>query len=461
MDYESYLSESLTFKTHYELIKSQEVMERAIKRLKTRSGKVGRMGGYQGPNFNPITRFFLRLKGNIQLLLSGGAGKKAKNNPLSAEEKQIRLARALGGMVMVTPVEETRLLKISVTSPSPQFAKNLANVTAESYIEFNTDNRMKATQNTLKWLTAQLYEMKKKLEDAEAEFLKYKQNAKLLSMEDSQKVIAQKITDFNDAYLKARNRRMELDAKLSQLRRFSSVGGVPHLRSLIDNELINALYGELVKSEVELSRLSKVYKAKHPKVVQIKTKIENTRRKLNQELQKEINSLKAQRAVLLAKERVLQKTIADFEKEGLDANKKQLRYTILKRNVDMNQRVYDALLTRMKEADITGNIDVSNIRITERALIPTFPVGPNKKRNLLLGIVFGLMLGVGISFLREYIDRSIRTEDDIQKYLGLPVLSVIPRADQAEGKGYYGTSRTRKSSTQQKPQTAKRPTKSA
>ena len=126
--------------------------------------------------------------------------------------------------------------------------------------------------------------------------------------------------------------------------------------------------------------------------------------------------------------------MSDFEQDGMDANKKQLKYTILKRNVDMNQKMYDMLLSRLKEANITGNIDVSNIRIVEKALMPGFPVSPNKKRNLLLGIVFGLVVGVGLGFLREYIDRTLRTEDDVQKYLGLPVLSVIPLAGLAEGK---------------------------
>ncbi|MBW1705279.1 MAG: hypothetical protein JRJ86_08945, partial [Deltaproteobacteria bacterium] len=89
---------------------------------------------------------------------------------------------------------------------------------------------------------------------------------------------------------------------------------------------------------------------------------------------------------------------------------------------------------------ITGNIDVSNIRITEKAVLPRLPVRPNKKRNLMLGVIFGLMIGIGLSFLREYLDRTLHTEEDVEKYLGLPVLSVIPMGGQAGGKSYgYGS----------------------
>jgi len=433
MDYETYLSESLTFNTHFKLITSRPVLERVINSL-----KVGRMQGNMGKDgfaeISPLGQFINRFKKNISLLLS------RKKKPLTPEEKFTGLVRSVRGMINIFPVEETRLVKINVFSPSRAWAKAVADSTAREYINFNVDNRLKSSQTTLSWLTDHLYEMKKKLEDAEEEFLAYKQKAKLISVEESQKVIAQKIREFNDAYIRARNKRVELDAKLAQLSRISKSGGdVPHLRSLIENKLINDLYSQMVNAEVELSRLSKVYKSKHPKVMQVRIEIEKTSKKLRQEIEKELESLKAERSVLLSRERVLQKTMSDFEQEGMETNKKELQFTILKRNVDMNQNLYDTLLSRMKEADITGNIDVSNIRITENAVLPRLPVRPNKKRNLMLGVIFGLMIGIGLSFLREYLDRTLHTEEDVEKYLGLPVLSVIPMGGQAGGKSYgYG-----------------------
>jgi uncharacterized protein involved in exopolysaccharide biosynthesis len=355
------------------------------------------------------------------------------------------LVQALRGMVATEPVEETRLLNINVSNPDPMMARDIANAVGQAYINFNIDNRLQSSQNTLTWLTNHLYEMKKKLEDAEAEFLAFKQEASLLSPEESQKMIAQKRTEFNDAYIQARNRRLELNAKLKQLQGISlSSGDVSHLRSLIASPLIDTLYTQLVNAEVELGRLSKVYKSKHPKVIEVTTRTENTRQKMDEEIKKEVANLKAEQEVLLAKEKILEQTIAGFEKEAMETNKKELNYTILKRNVEMNQRLYDTILSRVKEADITGNIDVSNIRITEKAVLPRFPISPNKRRNNMLGIIVGLMIGIGLSFLWEYIDRSLRTEEDVQRYLGLPVLTVIPMADQASGKSYGNSKRSKK-----------------
>jgi uncharacterized protein involved in exopolysaccharide biosynthesis len=200
----------------------------------------------------------------------------------------------------------------------------------------------------------------------------------------------------------------------------------------------------LVNAEVELSRIRKVYKAKHPKVIEVKTRISNTRKKLHQEVRKERGNIEAERDVLLVKEEVFQKTMGDFEKEAMSTNKKELNYTILKRNVEMNQRLYDTILSRLKEVDITGNVDVGNIRITEKAVLPAAPASPSKRRNVTFGIILGLMIGIGLSFLWEYLDRSIRTEDDIHRYLGVPILSVIPVADQGSGKYYDRSERNKK-----------------
>jgi uncharacterized protein involved in exopolysaccharide biosynthesis len=430
MNYETYMSESLSFNTHFELITSRPVLAQVVRDLQLDQVDPKR-AQQEFIEVNALKQFWSRFKKNIGLLL-----RRKKALPPAAD-RRADFIQVLKGMIRIENIEDTRLLRINVSSPSPERARDVANTLAQAYIDFNIQNRMKSSRDTLKWLTDRLYDMKKKLEDAEQEFLTYKQQEKLISVEGRQNLIAQKITEFNDAYLQARNQRIELDTRLEQLERIAASGrDTPLLQSLVENELIKDLYGQLMTAELELSRLSKVYKAKHAKIIQIKSHIDQTRIQLNQEIKKELGNLRARRAVLLSREQALQQTMADFEQEGMETNKQELKHTILKRNVEMNQKIYDALLVRLKEVDITGNIDVSNVRITEKAQLPMYPVNPNKKRNLLLGAILGLMIGIGISFLWEYLDRSLRTEEDVEKYLGLPVLAIIPLATKGKGMAY-------------------------
>jgi succinoglycan biosynthesis transport protein ExoP len=356
---------------------------------------------------------------------------------IDPEERLLGLVQTVRGMVSVEPVEETRLLNLNSLSTSPTEARDVVNALARAYVDFNLKTKLQSSKNTLEWLTDNLYKTKEKLNAAEEEFLSYKQASNLISLEDSQGTIAKKIADFNDAYIQARNRRLELSAKLAELERISkSRQNIPHFRSLIGSAFIDDLYGQLVKAEGELSRLEKVYKSKHHKIMAINAKITDTRTKLRLEIQKEVQNLKAEQALMKHKEKIILKTISDFEMEAMEINKSELRYGILKRNLELNRELYDTIMSKLKEANITADVDVSNVRLMEKALLPMSPVGPNKKRNLILGIFLGLVMGLGFSFSLEYLDRTLHTEDDVQNYLHLPVLSVIPLARKAKQKAY-------------------------
>ncbi len=419
LDYESYVSQSLTFNTHFKLIKSRQVMEKVIRNL-----HLDRAAQDHELQTGFLKGLFSQFKKNIKLLL----GK--EEEVLTDYDKMASLVNNLKGKFDIENVRDTRLLKVSVDDHDSVQARNLANSLARVYIDYNISNRLNSSQNTLGWMTAQLYEMKKKLEDAEEEFMNYKQKEKIFSIQEKHKFIMQKIEEFNDAYIKARNKRLELDAKLAELNRnINAKGSLIHSRSIIFNSIIDNLYTQLVEAEVEFSRLGKVYKPKHPKMLQIKSKLDKTAKKLNIELKKEVENLKTERSVLFSREKVLENTMADFENDAMETNRKALKYSILERNVETNKKLYDTLLVKVKESNVVGNLDVSNIRIVEEAALSQYPVKPKKKRNLLLSIIFGLMTGIGLAFLIEYMDRTLRTEDDIRKHLDLPVLSVIPVAD--------------------------------
>ena len=418
MNYEVFYSGALDFNTHFRLITSRPVLERAVKNL-----KLDQINTENLRKKKPRKTLLSTLKQNFNLLI----GKKKKTFPVV--DRMSQLVASLKGKINIEHIENTRLLKITATDIDPVNAKNIANALAKSYIDFNIENRLKSSQNTLSWMTDQLYEMKKKLEDSEEEFIAYKQKEKIFSFTGKQDLIAQKIEDFNNSYIQTRNKRLEIDSKLKELN--PSSGSDPNIfyaRSVILNPVIDNLYSQLLDQEMEVSRLKKVFKPKHPKLIQAKTNLENTKNKLHEEVLKEVENLKFERSILFAKEKVLQNTMADFEKDALDNNRQELKYKILERNVETNQKLYDILLSKVKESNITDNIDVSNIRIVEEAIIPKWPLPQKQSRNLMMSFILGLIGGIGFVFFLEYLDRSLRTEEDVQKYIGLPVLSVVPEA---------------------------------
>lgn len=425
VDYSNYQSQLLTFNTHFKLIESKPVILRVIQEL-----NLDRRADDEAER--PLTQtevYIKNLKDNLKHLL----GKNKEE--LTPEKRQELLIKSVQRAISINQIKDTRLLSISARSTDPQKAANMANTLAQKYIEFDMGNRLDSSKNNLEWMNNELFKLKKRLEGDEQKFHEFKQMNKVFSIKGKQNVISQKIEEFNNESLSARNRRLELDAKLDEISRISKGGNdISYIRSIISSPAIDSIYENLTKLELEASRLSKVFKAKHPKIVQINSEVAKNRKKLQAEIDKELDNLNTERTVLAAREKVMEKSISEFEDDAVDASGKELRYTILQRNMTTSQNLYDTLLAKVKESGIMSNSADSNIRIVEMAAVPLHPVSPNIKKNLILSILLGLFGGVGMAFFLEYLDQTLRTEEDVENYLELPVLSIIPIADAGDRK---------------------------
>jgi polysaccharide biosynthesis transport protein len=435
VEYESYLSQSQTFNTHFELIISNPVINNIIDALELE--RVG-TDNEMALEVNPIKEFISQIRDNLNLLLQ------KEKQELTSHERRLQLIDKVREKIHINQVQDTKLLVINVKDKYPAMAADIANAMANEYIEFDMANKMGSSKQTLDWLNSELYELRKRLEDAEKAFFDYKQENKLFSIAGKEKMIDQKISEFNNRYLETRNQRLTLDARINEISSLiKSSKGINNFRSLnvgslVDNPIIDNLYKKMVDIELELTRQSRVFKRKHPKIIQLKSELEKSWSRCSEEIKKELNNLKSERNILLTREQNLEKTISEFEADALDTSSKELKYTILQRNVNTSQKLYDLMLSKIKESDILQSSNTSNIRIVESGTVPIYPVSPNKKRNLLLGAVLGLFAGVGLAFFLQYLDRTIRTEEDIQKLCDLPVLSVVPEADTSVGSYSYG-----------------------
>lgn len=435
-DFEGYYSQSMTFNTSIKMIRSTPVIKLVIPALNLDAQKPD-----QDLEVNIVKQLISQLKANIKLLLKMD-GKKDGKKELSFEEMENRkmqnLIAIMKGKIEVEQVRDTRLLNISVKDKNPELSAAIANMLAAKYMEFNLGNKMQSSRQTLEWLNNELYELRKKLEDDEKKFFDYKQRNKVFSITGKQKIAEHKIQEFNDNYLETKNKRLELDAIINELNRnIKGIKGIANVRSLINNPMIENIYSKIVDLEIKLTRLLKTYKSKHPKIVQTRGELEKSKKRLELEIIKEHKNLKSERKVLYAREMILEKNISQFEKDALDASSIELKYTIFQRNVNTSQNLYDLMVSRVKESNILQTNNTSHIRLVEKAQVPVSPVSPNKKRNFLLGIVLGLFGGAGLAFFLEYLDQTVRTDEDIQKHFNLPVLSVIPKADRSVSYGAH------------------------
>ena len=139
-----------------------------------------------------------------------------------------------------------------------------------------------------------------------------------------------------------------------------------------------------------------------------------------------VDSIKGEYEEAEANERTALLALTEQEKKALELNRMAIEYNVLKRDTETNREMYEALLKRMKETDISGGLQASNIRVIDKAEVPKGPIKPRKSTNIIMAIFIGILSGAAAAFTLEYLDDSIRNQRDIEAYIQLPFLGHVP-----------------------------------
>jgi polysaccharide biosynthesis transport protein len=381
-----------------------------------------------GPSGEPLEVF----QTQVQIIRSRPVGQRVIDTlDLKSKKPELALAAdpvaAFLGSVSVEPVRNTRLVEIQVEDPDPKLAAEMANAVASAYVYQNLELKLSSARDALSWLTAQVSDLKTKVNESELALQRYREQAGLVQVEEKQSLGARKLAEFNSAYIEAKARRLEMEARLAELRRASQQTDAMESSPLVmNNPLIQRLKGQLVELEVQRSKLLKTYRDKHPEIVKIQSQVDEISVKIKEEVGRLALSMESEYNALKARENAMLQAVNQYKDEAQSLGKKEIQLGILKREADSNQQLYDVLLKRLKETSLSQGLDSSNVRVIEAAIVPTHPVKPRKVLNLAIGVLVGLAVGVGAAFFLEYMDDTVSTPEQVERALGVPVFSLIP-----------------------------------
>jgi uncharacterized protein involved in exopolysaccharide biosynthesis/Mrp family chromosome partitioning ATPase len=423
LGYESFISQQLSYQTHFKMVTSRLVLEGVLSEVDLPDASL------EQPWF---TQVFYTMKSNAKRLLAGVLASSPAEQPPPVPPKSLletKIAR-LRSKIRVNEVRDTRLLSIRVEDQDPKTARDFANSVAENYIIFDSNTRLKRSRSMLEWLNKELYTMRKDVEDAEKKFQAFKEQRTLFSLQGKQGLNVQNIQSMNASYIQTRNTRLTLEAKIEELEKFidsSKHGPMHNIPMFFEDSIVGSLYGELLTTEVERKKISEVFKHKHPEMIKVTSKIEELRKKIREQTEKALDNARSERAVLIAREKALKEATENYEIETIDANRNNLEYAILEREVETNRQIYNTIRSKIKETNIVDEITKTNLRIVDPATLPVKPIRPRKGRNLSLSVIFGLLAGVGLTFALEYLDQAIRNREEAERHLNFPLLSEVPK----------------------------------
>ena len=353
---------------------------------------------------------------------SGGVSQAVANGNLANQTRPPELAEFLGNL-SVRRVPNSRLMDVSFESTDPRLAARTVNAHIATYIEQNYRSKYEATSQASDWLADQLRDFKIKVQKSEDARIAYERQNQIWTLDDKQNMTTQRLSDINKQYTDAQAERM----KKESLYEFAKAGNLDAVPEMEKNESLTELLKKRGDTSAEYAEALQQYGPNFPKVLRLKAQLKDLDENIDKEKKKILDVLESDYREARQRETLLADALNEAKAETNQMAEKMVEYNILKREAEANKALYEGLMTKMKETAISGALRSSNIRVVDPAMVPTSPARPAKAKNIILALLAGLVGGIGLALLREYLDNTVKTPDDIETLARLPSLAVVPQ----------------------------------
>jgi capsular exopolysaccharide synthesis family protein len=340
----------------------------------------------------------------------------------------MRVNVLLGG-VTVTPVRNSRLVDVSYSSADPALAAAVANRVAETYIAFNSELRYNTSTRATTSLAHQIANLQEQIDTREKELQAYAKEHGIIALSEKQDISLKNLNDLNDSYTRARAERIEKEARYSALRN----SGPGDLTEVLQSQTIKELSTNLAGLTGRRAQLSQKYKPDWPEMMRLDHEIDEAQVRLDSERRNVYDQVlgAAESAYRSARseEAQLKQAREDQTLQVQEFSVKEIGYTNLKAEISNKRTTLDALLKRQAETGSAAglsDIAAGNLRIIDPAEVPASASSPRTLRNIMLAIITGLFLGVGLAFFFDYMDRSVKSTEEMHQASGVPSVGLIP-----------------------------------
>jgi succinoglycan biosynthesis transport protein ExoP len=329
----------------------------------------------------------------------------------------------------VKRVPNSRLMDVSFESTNALQAAQIVNAHIKNYVEQNFQSRYEATTRASTWLTDQLNELKIRVEKAEDARITYERQNQIWALDDKQNVTTQRLADLNKQLTDAQSERMRKQSMFE----FAKAGDIDSVPQIRDNAAVQDLLRKRADINSQFNDASTQYGPNFPRVQRLQSQLKEFDASIEKEKRAVVARLESEYAEARQREQLLSQALDQQKTEVNQMSERMVQYSILKREAEANKALYDGLLTKLKEAGISAGLRSSNIRVVDPAMVPTYPSRPAKTRNIALSFIIGLVGGIGLALLREYMDNTVKSPDDIEALVRLPSLAVVPAFAESNG----------------------------
>jgi capsular exopolysaccharide synthesis family protein len=326
--------------------------------------------------------------------------------------------------VEVRPVRETRLVEIHYRHENKDLARKISDAWADAFKKNGLDERVKATGDATEYLEKSIADYKGKLREAEEKLQNYLRANQIIDFGRQEGTVTSRLAELNHLLLQAENERKNAQLSHDLSKSVADVSIVPEVQR-------DPIVQELNKKITELNQLKEKllveFTPEWPDVKKVNQQLEQLQGELRASHRRVLDTLENNYKAAVAREDTLRKSFAQQRTETMQQNEGAISAKLLQAEVDSYRQMFDSLLQSQKGVEVSAaGLLKSNVRITEQAATPKAPVAPNRVRNILLVALLSLLGGVGLVLFLDYINNKVESVEDIDRYLRLPALGVIP-----------------------------------
>ncbi|WP_345984967.1 polysaccharide biosynthesis tyrosine autokinase [Sulfurimonas sp. HSL-1656] len=324
-----------------------------------------------------------------------------------------------GGITTSLPTKMGSILLISYQDNSPLRAKEVVNAVAQAYLDQEIERKTAEADHTLAFIDGQLDAINKALQSSQKNLERFKQSNIVVDISEKATLMAEKLSDYE-------SKLQELDIQqnvLSNLQEYISsnddISGIALGAEGFANENLMQMIAELKKKTVERNALLVEYTPLHPDVVKLSESISSLRRSI-------MYTLDSTLAVIVQRKQSLNKIISDYKRSLEALPVQEQRLANLTRSTMVNEKIYEFLLEKRAETAILRSSTVSKTRVIDKAMVPAVPTKPKRSLIAVVGLILGLIGGIALAFLREFIDNTVKSKEDIEQLTTIPLYGMIP-----------------------------------
>jgi capsular exopolysaccharide synthesis family protein len=361
------------------------------------------------------------LAGNPEFSAGGVPSEAIATGTLANQKRPPEVAAFLGSL-SVRRIPQSRMLEVNYESTDPVLAARILNAHLENFKALNIQSRYEATLEATRFLTSQLNELKLTVKQSEDARINYERQNQIWSVDDKSNITTQRLADLDRQLTDAQSETLKKQA-LYEYAKAGDIDAVPEIRT---DSLLQDMQKRRGELSLQYTEAVNQYGPNFPKVLRMQAQMKEVDEQISRQSKGIVLQLESDYREAKQKEELIRQALELQKAETNNMAEKMVQYNILKREAEADKALYEGLLTKLKEAGISEGLKSSNIRVVDPAMIPSTSARPAKARNIALAFLVGLVGGIGLALLREYLDNTVKTPDDVEMLARLPSLAVVP-----------------------------------